>query len=155
MRHPAGQSWFVIQKNTGLLGISVLAPPCLTLYTDPAIPALEQSREPVRDAVVQPERGRVAQVCISPGLIIQLGTLGLERRETWATRQVSVQNQDANLGRQAKHDERGWMPKNYPSLQRRDKCFLLTSPLSKNTPKTLSRVNLRDLESKFGGSFSE
>jgi hypothetical protein len=32
-----------------------------------------------------------------------------------------------------------------------EKCFLLTSP----SPKTLSSVNLRDLEAKFGGSFSE
>src|SRR5271157_3304942 len=27
-----------------------------------------------------------------------------------------------------KQDERGWMSENYPSLQRREKCFLLTSP---------------------------
>src|SRR5271167_2414353 len=27
-----------------------------------------------------------------------------------------------------KHDQRGWMSENYPSLQRREKCFLLTSP---------------------------
>jgi hypothetical protein len=33
----------------------------------------------------------------------------------------------------------------------REKCFSLDIP----SPKTLSSVNLRDLESKFGGSFSE
>src|SRR5271165_1296591 len=27
-----------------------------------------------------------------------------------------------------KLDQRGWMSENYPSLQRREKCFLLTSP---------------------------
>ena len=27
-----------------------------------------------------------------------------------------------------KHDYRGWMSENYPSLQQREKCFLLTSP---------------------------
>src|SRR5208283_844143 len=27
-----------------------------------------------------------------------------------------------------KQDERGWMSENYPSLQPREKCFLLTSP---------------------------
>ena len=27
-----------------------------------------------------------------------------------------------------KHDERGWMSENYISSQRREKCFLLTSP---------------------------
>src|SRR5271169_1491065 len=27
-----------------------------------------------------------------------------------------------------KHDQRGWMSENYPSLQRKEKCFLLTSP---------------------------
>src|SRR5271157_3270574 len=27
-----------------------------------------------------------------------------------------------------KLDHRGWMSENYPSLQRREKCFLLTSP---------------------------
>ena len=28
-----------------------------------------------------------------------------------------------------KLDQRGWMSENYPSLQRRERCFLLTSPL--------------------------
>jgi hypothetical protein len=41
-----------------------------------------------------------------------------------------------------------------PLLAQGVKYFLLTSPLSLS-PKTLSSVNLRDVESKFGGSFSE
>jgi hypothetical protein len=47
---------------------------------------------------------------------------------------------------------RGWMSEKSLPPAHQGKCFLLTSPLS---PKTLSSVNRRDLESKFGGSFSE
>ena len=43
------------------------------------------------------------------------------------------------------------MPENISGVSGREKCFSLDIP----SPKTLSSLNLRDLESKFGSPFSE
>src|SRR5271167_3540285 len=49
-----------------------------------------------------------------------------------------------------KLDQRGWMSENYPSLQRREKCFLLTSPFIE--PGDESR-QLLDIEQHFRPEF--
>src|SRR5271165_3324670 len=66
-----------------------------------------------------------------------------------------------------KQDERGWMSENYPSLQPREKCFLLTSPFiepgesahsgfrsDRGRPGAPARLSMFRVHSRFGNLYN-
>src|SRR5271166_4215986 len=57
-----------------------------------------------------------------------------------------------------KLDHRGWMSENYPSLQRREKCFLLTSPFIERCSvdvKTITELRISATKLDHRGWMSE
>ena len=81
----------------------------------PRITQQSHSAAPRRESQIEPWLAMChRQACVASGT---------ERRcsvDVKTTRELRISA--------TKHDARGWMSENYPFLQRREKCFLLTSP---------------------------
>ena len=87
-------------------------------------------------------------MCCQPGIRHGLPASEIDRRRHYSIKmhEMEARNPTQHLVSRTGAERQG----NIFSFQSREKNVLDFS-----SPKTLSRVNLRDLESKFGGSFSE
>ena len=72
---------------------------------------------------------RIVAKILSPAMVGTSPPFGLRSFSTTERRcSVDVKIISDLRTSATKHDYRGWMSKNYPCFQRKEKCFLLTSP---------------------------